>query len=79
MNSPRCGYPDNRYDARTGWGYTDLTYRIDSYPTYEVSEAEVDQSIALAFKVRCYLVAALTHNISFEFDHRSFLKIDFQT
>ena len=51
MGAPRCGFPDTRYNARYPWGHKDLTYRIDSYPSLDMTNQDVDNTIAEAFKV----------------------------
>ena len=60
MNQPRCGVPDiGEYaTTKTTWQYTNLRYRIDSYPT-NLARTTIRQEIQLAWQVKIYFVAIL--------------------
>ena len=53
MNQPRCGVPDiGEYaTTKTTWQYTNLRYRIDSYPT-NLARTTIRQEIQLAWQVK---------------------------
>ncbi|XP_022104779.1 matrix metalloproteinase-19-like [Acanthaster planci] len=62
MNMPRCGMPDNmghaldlrrkkRFSLGSRWSRTDLTYRIDNTTPDISNRADVDATMAEAFKV----------------------------
>ena len=55
MAAATCGFPDMRFKLESPWDHTNLTYRIDSYPTSGLKRKDVDDIFAKAFKV-CTIV-----------------------